>query len=745
MIKKLFLYLKSNSLIEYSPNIYTMEKLAIDPYLNEIIQIVTKYPVTMISAPTGTGKSLGIPRAIANKGYRIIVSVPTVTAVHSLTQIAQKSGLRVGYAIGTQSYYSDQDQIVYATSGFIRKLIISLFHNGQSESWNFTDILMLDEYHVGSMDNFLIYSLWKYTYSQRAKLIEAEQREKREGSVSLKLPHIILASATMNIEIDKFVAQFRIPIRSFNVEISYLNRDYALEDPYLYRDLIDLIKKQHYSELKGHILVFVSGRNEVQKIIGGLYEMSDNALILAAYGGLTPEEFNQIYQPSNKRKIIIATNIVETAVTINGIGLVIDTMTEKIVMPGTNGGTRLGNTFISQSSADQRTGRTGRTQNGLSIRMITKETYGKLPLQRKEEIERLPLYFPLIELINVGIAPDKILTKTPPGKILEGIKMLQFLKNIDDKFQVTDIGRFVVNYPLSVRNATTLWNWINSGYNIYQGVVLMAMIDCYDPPYIWMPTYKGDLTSKAYQLQLTEHRDNYFKKFLGNSELETMLNIWNELNPDLRSPSLRSNLRKFSQDHSLNHKKWLELTKIIKQCLVQLEKEGHMILPDEGAVYTIDIESSLKLLRPILRNTYADQVFDLNTKTFWVSYIEPGTDFVYSMDRANLKKDNKPPKLIVLSKLESTRNNRTTRVIKFALDVPPEELNNTQIYLDPKLKYLITTPTVIGFKAKYAPQSIISQVPSLPIFNHLEIFQRPISLSDPNDQPYIVTDTIIVK
>ena len=712
-----------------------MEKLAIDPYLNEIIQIVTKYPVTMISAPTGTGKSIGIPHAIANKGYRIFVSIPTVTAVHSLTQIAQKSGLKIGYAVGTQSYYEDQDQIVYATSGYIRKLIISLFNGGQSQSWNFTDILMLDEYHVGSMDNFLIYSLWKYTFNQKTK-----------SSFSGKLPHIILASATMNIEIDKFVAQFRVPVRSFNVEVSYMNRDYALEDPYLYRDLIDLIKKQHYSELKGHILVFVSGRNEVQKIISGLSEI-ENGFVLAAYGGLTPEEFNQIYQPSNKRKIIIATNIVETAVTINGIGLVIDTMTEKIVMPGTNGGTRLMNTFISQSSAEQRRGRTGRTQNGLCIRMMTKETYDRLPLQRKEEIERLPLYFPLIELINVGIAPDKILTKTPPGKILEGIKMLQFLKNIDEKFQVTDIGRFVVNYPLSIRNSTTLWNWINSGYNIYQGVVITAMIDCYDPPYIWMPAYKGDLTSKAYQLQLTEHRDNYFKKFLGNSELETMLNIWNELNPNLKSPKLRSDVLKFSQDHSLNNKKWLELTKIIKQCLNQLEKEGYVVLPDEGADYKIDIDTSLRLMRPILRNTYADQVFDLNTKTFWVSYLEPGTDFVYSMDRANLNNyaENKPPKLIVLSKLESIRNNRTTRIIKFALDIPSDELDKTQIYLDPKLKYLITSPTVIGFKAKYPAQSVIAQVPSLPVFDHIEIFQRPISLSDPNDQPYIVTDTIIVK
>ncbi|GAG75559.1 unnamed protein product, partial [marine sediment metagenome] len=186
---------------------------------------------------------------------------------------------------------------------------------------------------------------------------------------------------------------------------------------------------------------------------------------------------------------------------------------------------------ISKASADQRLGRTGRTNNGICIRMITQSSYDKLVNFRKMEIERLPIYDPLMELINGGITPDKILPPklVPTNELLESIRLLQSLNSIDDNYNITDVGNFAVNFPLSVRNSSSLWYWIQSGYDIYSGIVMICIIDSFDQPYVWIPSNSGKITDQAYQLKLYEHKQKYYEKYIGKSELETYLNIYNSL------------------------------------------------------------------------------------------------------------------------------------------------------------------------------------------------------------------------
>nr|QBK90319.1 MAG: ATP-dependent helicase [Pithovirus LCPAC102] len=749
---------------ESSTSMYTPEidisTLSISPYLDNIAKTILNYPATMISAPTGSGKSIGIPGIMAMMGYKIMVSVPTVTAAISLSNSSKLffPKLKIGYTTGNKAYYTYDDNIVYATSKYIKKLILHIFKNGQSRNWQFANILMLDEYHVGSMDNYLIYSLWKYANKQRTK------------DNMIKIPYIVMASATIDLVIDKFVAKLNIPNRTYNINVEYMNKNYSINNDKLYIDTASIITRQHNSNLKGHILIFVSGKSEVHKIIDNLQNI-ENANIYPAYSGISPDEFNRIYEKTNKRKIIVATNIIETSVTINNIGLVIDTMIEKIIITSDSGSTRLVSTSISKASAIQRMGRTGRTGDGVCIRMITKNGYDHLPEQRKEEIERLPIYTVLIELINVGIAPDKILhgDKVSPQRILDGIKHLQLLNNIDNVYTVTDIGKFVINFPLSIRNSSTLWNWINSGYTIYPGIVAIALIDSYGPKYTWIPAYipKEDLTYSAYTQKINEHRQNYFSKYIGNSELETFINIWNDMMKDisLNSINLKNHILKFSKNNSMNNKKLYEVTKIVKQIIQTLESMGNHVIDnsiistgdnEDDIVYTsannvilsVPVNQTLDLLRPILRNTYKDLVFDINKNTYWLNYVQPDTNYRFSMDRdaLNTYSENKPPKLIILSRLEIEKSGKIQRYISMGLDIPEDQLDNIDIKLDPKQKYLVLTPSVISgkFKTKYVSSAVTKTINPLPSFNAIKALTSFISLSNPNDTPYIITGGIIV-
>ncbi|GAG99190.1 unnamed protein product, partial [marine sediment metagenome] len=214
--------------------------LAIEPYLNNIIQMVKKYPLSMVIAPTGSGKSIGIPGYLATLGYKVIVSVPTVTAAVSLSRSINIFYPRIKAAHATD--YTDEEQenvmVLYATSKYVKNKIMKLYQNGISKPWKFAQIIMLDEYHTGSMDNYLIYALWKYS------------KEKKK-----RMPRLLLSSATVQIEKDKNMSVMKILSKRYQIQLSYMHRDYSFVDEQLYKDTAALIFKYNQIDLNGHILV----------------------------------------------------------------------------------------------------------------------------------------------------------------------------------------------------------------------------------------------------------------------------------------------------------------------------------------------------------------------------------------------------------------------------------------------------------------------------------------------------------
>lgn len=435
--------------------------MQIAPHLPRIGELIVSNAVISVIAPTGSGKSVGIPALAGANGWRCFAVVPTRTAAISLSEYQralqnQITGNMVGYAAEGNVHYTDKTMIAYVTGGHARRKMLSYFSNGKISPINFCDVLMVDEVHAGSVDTTMILSLW-YAAAKSG----------------VSVPRLVVASATpVPMYIDVQAATYEVPVVGYPIEIKYENSTYPLEESSkLYKAAAAKAHQIHSgtSITTGHILIFAAGANEVEKISNHLKDLLNNdksALIIPAFGALSQEDLALIYKETkiDERKIVISTNIAEMSITIQDIGHVIDTMTEKRAETAQNGGFRLSIHYISKDSAKQRAGRTGRTRPGICYRMCDEKTFNSFEQHRPLEIERVPIYEIVMELYNAGLSPENILKGVNLTKITESTKVLSqldMISNVSGKIIVTNKGQFAPKLSLSVRNAAFLWDWLN--------------------------------------------------------------------------------------------------------------------------------------------------------------------------------------------------------------------------------------------------------------------------------------------
>lgn len=435
--------------------------MLISPHLKVILEEVKKNTVISIVAPTGTGKSIGIPDILAENGYVCYVSVPTRTAAYSLCeyqkkiQKEKKSKIRIGFAAEGNINYDKNTDIVYATSGHIRRKMLSHFKNSKATNILFCNVLFVDESHIGSIDNRIILSLWRMAAKQ-----------------GKKVPKLLIVSATpVEMFTDVNVKNYTVNVKSLGVEIKYNSANYEIGNKKLYTDTAKIALNIHNNEniSKGHILIFAPGKSEIESIINELGNV--NADVISAHGQLEADELNNIYKESKKRKIIVATNVAEMSLTIENIGFIVDTMTEKKSETSENGGMKLVVSYISKDSAVQRAGRTGRTIKGICYRMCTEDFYDKLDDHRIEEIHRVPIHSPIIELLDIGLDPREVLPDLEKQKLDTTVYELNSLgltiPTSNNKIAtVTEKGHFCVKFPFSVKNSAFLWGWLHGKKNI---------------------------------------------------------------------------------------------------------------------------------------------------------------------------------------------------------------------------------------------------------------------------------------
>ncbi|CAB4391748.1 unnamed protein product [Rhizophagus irregularis] len=412
-----------------------------------LIKAISENQQLIIVGDTGSGKTTQMTQYLAEEGFanrgKIGCTQPRRVAAMSVAKrVAEEVGCRlgeeVGYTIRFEDCTSPSTRIKYMTDGMLlRECLLDPDLSQYS-------VIILDEAHERTISTDVLFGLLKSTLKNRPEL------------------RVIVTSATLNAEkFSKYFFDcpiFSIPGRKFPVEVLYTKEP---ESDYLDAALITVMQI-HLSEPPGDVLLFLTGQEEIDTACEILYERMKalgpqvpDLVILPVYSALPSEMQSRIFEPapSGSRKVVIATNIAETSITIDGIYYVVDPgFVKQNAYDAKVGMDSLIVTPISQAQARQRSGRAGRTGPGKCYRLYTEAAYRNEMLPNPvPEIQRTNLAYTVLTLKAMGINDllhFDFMDPPPIQTLLTALEQLYALSALDDEGLLTRLGRKMAEFPL---------------------------------------------------------------------------------------------------------------------------------------------------------------------------------------------------------------------------------------------------------------------------------------------------------
>jgi len=548
-------------------------RLPITAKQTEIIAAINDHPVLIVSGETGSGKTTQLPKfcLAAGRGVagRIGCTQPRrIAAITVAERIAeelnQPMGQSVGYKIRFTERVSRQSIIKIMTDGI-------LLAETQSDPFlNTYDTLIIDEAHERSLNIDFLLGFLKTLIKKRRDL------------------KLIITSATIDTE--KFAKAFdsapvvEVSGRMYPVKTRYLppDADTAAADNgagYVEHAMTAVDALQARS-LIGDILVFMPTEQDIRDtcelIEGRRYK---GVVVLPLFARLAAAQQRQVFAPSAARKIIVATNIAETSLTIPGIMYVVDTGLARIsqYLPRSRT-TALPVVPISRSSADQRQGRCGRVADGVCIRLYDQADYEARPLYTLPEVLRANLAEVILRMIALNLGEVErfpFIDRPADRNIADGINLLVELGAIVSsqqgpqgrrghpprpRYQLTDKGRLMARLPVDPRLSRMLIEAARKGC-LAQVTVIAAALSIQDPRE--RPAERQSEADQAHAL---------FADPL--SDFVTLLNIWHRFEQVVRTRRSWSSVKKFCQAHFLSFRRMREWQDILRQLGELLQEHG---------------------------------------------------------------------------------------------------------------------------------------------------------------------------
>ncbi len=594
------------------------EKLAIHKDLPEIVELIKSNLVTWIIAETGSGKSIGIPYALIRNGARVHITQPTIPAATSLFGYQKKlsPSHNIGFAAEGTIQYTKASNAVYCTAGHARKVMKGHFKDGKASDMLFTNVLLIDEIHVGSKDNSIIIDLWMEAFRQGIKIPKLVLATATEFGCHNLMEKLASLVNSKNPKIPPKPIVFRSSFRHHKVEVRYQRKNY--EGPDSDEGFEDAAKLavDLLVEKKNHGLVFCSGASEVEEVVFEINELLDRRKlrhtfqkplkVLGCYGQCKREEIEEAIcdegeLPENQQsiKIVVTTNLCESSLTVPNVIFIVDMLSEKR-SDLVRGRHHLGTSWISKNSADQRKGRTGRTLNGgVCHRMCSEDFYARLEDFRPLEITRTPVSDVVIECMTCGLDPVKIISDLETSKLQEAKQILletgcivapEIQKTAqqlyDEKFPplgkvkpiptpvatVTKLGYFVADMPMDVRNAAALYRYLedrpDASYRVndFWAIASFVIVDLHGPSLFYFPRKEKHENPKNYRARIAEHSEKYFGKFNGANPVESLtLALYECLQECGGLDASFRKLRDWAVENSCNNKKLREIIIQIKR------------------------------------------------------------------------------------------------------------------------------------------------------------------------------------
>ncbi|MGZ5537320.1 MAG: ATP-dependent helicase HrpB [Chthoniobacterales bacterium] len=418
----------------------------------DIVRAFEERPRLILQAPTGSGKSTQVPQILLKHGMlghgQVVILQPRRLAARLLAaRVAYERkvslGQEVGFQIRFQNVVSDRTRIRFVTEGILLRQLI------QDPQLRAVSAILFDEFHERHLYGDITLA--------RALLLQETSRP------DLKIG---VMSATLDTgALQKFLepcALLTSSGRQHPVEIEYLSKPVRADD-YAIWDLAadELVRLAPLTE--GDVLIFMPGKYEIMRTLSAVRasRVSDQFVPLPLYGELPPAEQDAALAHYDKRKAIIATNVAETSLTIEGVRAVIDSGLARIARFDPRRGI---NTLliekISRASADQRTGRAGRTAPGRCLRLWTEREHAERAPQELPEVKRLDLAEVVLTLKASGIddiAQFRWLESPDPRALARAEQLLEDLGALSPNERlITPLGRRMLAFPVHPRYARML-------------------------------------------------------------------------------------------------------------------------------------------------------------------------------------------------------------------------------------------------------------------------------------------------
>jgi ATP-dependent helicase HrpA len=543
-------------------------ELPITARKDEIVTAIRSHQVVVIAGETGSGKTTQIPKMCLEAGLGVEAKIgctqPRRVAALSISRrIAEELQVNCGREVGCKIRFDDrssaQTYIKLMTDG-----ILLAETQGDPDLSEYNAII-LDEAHERSLNIDFLLGHLKGLLARRQDL------------------KLIVTSAT--IDTQAFSRHFddapiiEVSGRLYPVEVQYQPLDSEKEErgDVSYVDAaVQAAERVLYETNSGDVLIFMPGERDIRETGDQLDgRFSGEAEIIPLFGRLSAGDQQRVFASSSRRKIVIATNIAETSLTIPGIRYVIDAGLARISRYNPRTRTkRLPVEPVSQSSANQRKGRAGRVEAGVCIRLYAEEDFHARPPFTQPEIQRANLAEVILRMKAFHLGDIEIfpfVQPPSPAAIATGYALLQELGALDEQRQLTRLGEDLARLPIDPTLGRMLLQ-SQREHATQELLIIAAGLSIQDPRE--RPLDQKDAAAAAH------------KQFADpSSDFLSLLNIWNSVHDEWDRLRTQGQRRKFCKQHFLSYLRMREWQDVYSQLHDALDDLGTLKLNESNAAY----------------------------------------------------------------------------------------------------------------------------------------------------------------
>ncbi len=536
------------------------EQLPVSERRDDILKAIQSHQVVVVAGETGSGKTTQLPKICIEAGLgrfgRIGHTQPRRLAARSVAQrVADELQCELGTRVGYQVRFTDQSQentrIKLMTDGIL------LAQTQRDRFLNEYDVIIIDEAHERSLNIDFLLGYLKQLLPRRPDL------------------KLVITSATIDVE--RFSKHFddapviEVSGRTFPVEVRYrplVRETEDEEDRSLFDGISEALSELRQEDKKHHrpgdVLVFLPGEREIRECAEHLRRAHLPATdILPLYARLSGADQQKIFKPHGGRRVVLATNVAETSLTVPGIRYVIDAGVARISRYSYRSKVqRLPVEAISQASANQRAGRCGRVEPGVCIRLYEESDFQARSEFTDPEIRRTNLAAVILQMLNLGLGrlQDFPFVDPPDERFIkDGFTLLQELEAVDKQQKMTPLGQKMARLPADPRLARMMIEAEKRGA-LSEVLIIASALTVQDPRE--RPQEKKQQSDEKHRQWQDE-----------DSDFTAIVNLWNG-HEEQRQDLTQNQLRKWCAKNFLNYMRMREWRDTHRQLHVLCKELG---------------------------------------------------------------------------------------------------------------------------------------------------------------------------